>query len=57
MSEKGTNKINFAKRGTNKDKAKENGRKVERSISGNLSSFIHFTLEVVFIELFFKIDT
>lgn len=28
-----------------------------RSIPGNLSSFVHFTLEVVFIALFLKIDT
>jgi len=27
------------------------------SIRGNLSSFIHFIFKVVFIELFFKIDT
>lgn len=37
-----------------------NQKRTERkwkSIPDNLSSFIHFTLEVVFIELFLKIDT
>lgn len=37
-----------------KDKIRGNGRKVEEKRSQHLSSFIHFTLEVVFIELLLK---